>query len=50
MDPEILRFLWEPRRAKVNFNLDEKLAATRSLPAVAQLLKNFATICQEQSQ
>jgi GMP synthase (glutamine-hydrolysing) len=47
MDPDIVRFLWEPRRAAAKFNVDEKLATLRPLPAVAKLLNNFANLCLE---
>ena len=44
-DPEVLRFLWQPRRetwrARVNFDLDARLAGLRPAPAGPILLRNF---------
>ena len=49
MDPDILRFIWEPRiaawREKVGFDLQQRLATLRPLPAAANVLRNFANRC-----
>lgn len=48
-DPEVLRFVWNSRRetwrAKVAFNLDERLDNLRPTPAAGGILKNFVTRC-----
>jgi GMP synthase-like glutamine amidotransferase len=47
MDPEILRFLWEPRRAtwrdKVTFDLDRALDQLRPAVVSSRVLTNFLT-------
>lgn len=49
-DPEILRFVWEPRReswrSKCSFDLDERLAGLRPTPAATRVLHNFAKLCR----
>jgi GMP synthase (glutamine-hydrolysing) len=44
-DPEVLHFLWQPRRetwrSRVSFDLDATLAALRPTPAGAAMLRNF---------
>lgn len=49
MDPEIMRFVWEPRRTmwrdKCSFDIDERLMSLRPAPLATKVLKNFATHC-----
>ena len=46
-DPEVLRFIWGPRReiwrGKVPFDLDQTLDHLRPTPATTQILRNFVT-------
>jgi GMP synthase (glutamine-hydrolysing) len=46
-DPEVLRFLWQPRRetwrSKVSFDLDRVLDDMQPTPHAANLLRNFVT-------
>jgi GMP synthase (glutamine-hydrolysing) len=48
-DPDIMRFVWEPRRAtwrdKCKFDIDERLKSLRPAPLAAKVLKNFASLC-----
>lgn len=49
MDPEILRFVWEPRRKtwrdKVDFNIDERLDSLSHSPTAPNVLRNFVSRC-----
>lgn len=48
-DPEVLRFIWDPRReqwrGRLSFDLDQALAALRPAPLAARVLRNFVTDC-----
>lgn len=49
-DPDILRFIWEPRRTtwrdRCDFDINARLDQLRPTPAGPRLLKNFLTICR----
>ncbi|MDW8344542.1 MAG: gamma-glutamyl-gamma-aminobutyrate hydrolase family protein, partial [Verrucomicrobiae bacterium] len=49
-DPDILRFIWEPRREtwrdRCRFDLDQRLAELRPTPVAPQVLRNFANMCR----
>lgn len=49
-DPDILRFIWEPRRItwrdRCDFDIDERLASMRPTPEGPKILKNFLSICR----
>lgn len=48
-DPEILRFIWEPRRAtwreRCTFDIDARLRELQPTPCGPQILRNFAQFC-----
>lgn len=49
-DPEILRFIWEPRRVtwrdRCDFDIDARMRALQPTPAGPIVLKNFLNICR----
>lgn len=49
-DPDILRFIWEPRRVtwrdRCDFDIDARMQALQPTPAGPQLLKNFLNLCR----
>jgi GMP synthase (glutamine-hydrolysing) len=49
-DPDILRFIWEPRRTgwrdRCSFNIDERLNGLRPAPFGPKILKNFMNLCR----
>lgn len=50
-DPDILRFIWEPRRQtwrdRCDFDIDERLSELRPTPEGPKILKNFANLCRK---
>jgi len=53
-DPEILRFIWEPRRTtwkdRCSFNINERIDQLRPTPTGPRILKNFLNFCRMNAQ